>query len=258
MIGIFDSGIGGISIYQELAENIPHTKFIYFSDQGHFPYGEKSESQIQQYAKDISSFLIAKGAHLIVVACNSATISAIQSLRSYYSIPFIGTVPAIKPAANITKTGKIAVLLTHAASNGNAYQELVSHWSEGVKVFSIQIPKVVHLVENNLMQLTDSQEYLFRILDDLEKMEVDTLVLGCTHFIFLRSLILDHYGDRFFIMDPANGVMKQTKKIYESLGIKQEEEESIFFSSGNGEKMEEFLKNYLPCFSGAVNTVSNQ
>jgi glutamate racemase len=258
MIGIFDSGVGGISIYQSLVENIPHTKFIYYSDQGHFPYGEKSESQIQQYTRDITDFLIGKGAHMIVVACNSATISAIQYLRSVYSIPFIGTVPAIKPAASVTKTGKIAVLLTHAASNGCAYQELVSHWSEGVKVFSIQIPKVVHLVENNLMQLPDSQEYFFRILDDLEKIGIDTLVLGCTHFIFLRQLILDHYGDRFFVMDPAMGVMKQTKKIYESLAVADEAEESQFFTSGNADRMEDFLKNYLSDFTGTVNIVSKQ
>jgi glutamate racemase len=258
MIGIFDSGVGGISIYQSLVENIPHTKFVYYSDQGHFPYGEKSESQIQQYTRDITDFLIGKGAHMIVVACNSATISAIQYLRSVYSIPFIGTVPAIKPAASVTKTGKIAVLLTNAASNGCAYQELVSHWSEGVKVFSIQIPKVVHLVENNLMQLPDSQEYFFRILDDLDKIGIDTLVLGCTHFIFLRQLILDHYGDRFFVMDPAMGVMKQTKKIYESLAVADEAEESQFFTSGNADRMEDFLKNYLPDFTGTVNIVSKQ
>lgn len=256
MIGIFDSGVGGISIYQSLVQNIPHTKFVYYSDQGHFPYGEKSESQIQQYAGEITEFLINKGSHLVVVACNSATISAIHFLRSHFTIPFIGTVPAIKPAALITKTGKIAVLLTHAASNGCAYQELVSHFTEGVKVFSIQIPKVVHLVENNLMQLPDSEEYFFRILDDLEKMGIDTLVLGCTHFIFLRQLILDHYGDRFFIMDPAIGVMKQTKKIYESLAVADEVEESQFFTSGNPEKMEDFLHYYMAYANCKVHPIS--
>jgi glutamate racemase len=256
MIGIFDSGVGGISIYQYLVENIPYTKFIYFSDQGHFPYGEKSESQIQQYTKEITEFLISQGSHLVVVACNSATISAIQYLRSHFSIPFIGTVPAIKPAALITKTGKIAVLLTHAASNGCAYQELVSHFTEGVKVFSIQIPKVVHLVENNLMQLPDSEEYFYRILDDLEKMGIDTLVLGCTHFIFLRQLIQDHYGDRFFVMDPAMGVTKQTKKIYEALAVPNEPEDSQFFTSGNPEKMEDFLCHHMANFNDRVQPIS--
>jgi len=258
MIGIFDSGVGGISIYRALVENIPFTKLIYYSDQAHFPYGEKTESQIQQYAKEITDFLIQQGAHMVVIACNSATISAIQFLRSNYTIPFIGTVPAIKPAASITKTGKIATLLTHAASNGCAYQELVSQWSEGVKVYSVQIPKVVHLVENNLMQLDDSMDYFFRILDDLEKMGVDTLVLGCTHFIFLRELIQDHYGDKFFIMDPAIGVMNQAKKIYDTLQLPREVVESSFFTTGNVEKMEDFLAYHLPGFAGKVFPVASQ
>jgi glutamate racemase len=257
MIGIFDSGVGGISIYKALQENIPFTKFIYFSDQGHFPYGEKSEDQIKQYASEITQFLIGKGAHLIVVACNSATISAIQFLRSKFQVPFIGTVPAIKPAAIETKTGKIAVLLTHAASNGFAYQELVSHWSEGVKVFSIQIPKVVHLVENNLMQLADSQEYFFRILDDIARLGVDTLVLGCTHFIFLKEIIWEHYGDKFFVMDPATGVMNQAKRIYGTLAIPAENSESTFFTSGSTEKMEDFLHFHLSGYSGKVFPASN-
>lgn len=252
MIGIFDSGVGGISIYRALLENIPFTKFIYYSDQSHFPYGEKLESQIQQYAKDITDFLIQKGSHMVVIACNSATISAIQYLRANFKIPFIGTVPAIKPAASITKTGKIAALLTHAASNGCAYQELVSQWSEGVKVFSVQIPKVVHLVENNLMQLEDSKEYFFRILDDLGKLGVDTLVLGCTHFIFLRELILEHYGDQFYVMDPSVGVMNQARKVYEALHVSEEYPESSFFTTGNIEKMEDFLRFHLPGFKGKV------
>jgi len=245
MIGIFDSGIGGISIYRILKEGIQNTQFLYYADQKHFPYGEKSESQIQQYSVEITKFLVDKGAGLIVIACNSATISSIKYLRETFSIPFIGTVPAVKPAAQITKTGKIAVLLTHSASNGFAYQELVSQWTEGVQVFTVQIPKVVHLVENNLMEIQDSKAYLYKQLDDLEKLGVDTIVLGCTHFIFLRSIIKEKYEERFNLMDPSIGVMNQTKKIYELFPRKPEKGRDFFYTSGDQEKLSRFLAQWI-------------
>lgn len=245
MIGIFDSGVGGISIYKALKEGIENTQFLYYADQKHFPYGEKSERQIQQFSEEITAFLIEKGVDIIVIACNSATISAIKWLREKFQIPFIGTVPAVKPAAQITKSGKIAVLLTHAASNGFAYQELVSQWTEGVQVFTVQIPKVVHLVENNLMEIPDSKTYLYKQLDDLEKLGIDTIVLGCTHFIFLRSIIEEHYLKRFNLIDPSLGVMNQAKKVYESIHRKEEKGKDCFYTSGNIDKFESFLSYWI-------------
>lgn len=245
MIGIFDSGVGGISIYKILKEGIQNTQFLYFADQKHFPYGEKSETQIQQFAEEITTFLIDKGATMVVIACNSATISAIKYLRTKFTIPFIGTVPAVKPAAQITRSGKIAVLLTHAASNGYAYQELVSQWTEGVQVFAVQIPKVVHLVENDLMEIPDSKTYLFKQLDDLEKLGVDTIVLGCTHFIFLRSIIEEQYGHRFNLMDPSVGVMNQAKKIYETIPRKEENGKDYFYTSGDLAKFKFFISHWI-------------
>ena len=246
MIGIFDSGVGGLSIYKEVRNLIPDSSYIYISDSKNFPYGEKTEDQIREFSSRISSFLVKKGVNIIIVACNSATVSSIEYLRKEYQIPFIGIVPAIKPATLITKSMKIAVLLTKAASLGKVYHELLETWANGMNVISIQFPELVKIVEENTICEPKSQKILFSKLDKLIKTGIDTLVLGCTHFIFLKEIIKEKYGNTFNILDPSYGVASQTLRIYENINYKDSKPYSTkFYTTGNTEKLRMFIKQWL-------------
>ncbi len=249
MIGIFDSGVGGLSIYREIKALIPDTHYIYFSDNVHFPYGEKSEEEIKTYAYHISSFLIEKGAKLVVTACNSATVSSINYLRSNFSVPFVGVVPPVKPAVLSTKSGKIAVLLTEASSKGKKYQELIEIWANGVNVISVQFPLLVKLVEDGMTEISSIKSYLADKLERLKNMGVDTIVLGCTHFIFLKEIIISMFGDAFTVFDPALGVAKQTLKLYSEIQNKNplpdSQNEDLFYTSGDVESLRRFIKTWL-------------
>jgi len=247
MIGVFDSGVGGLSIYREIKKLIPQTSYIYFADKIHFPYGEKTAEEIIEYSYRISSFLIERGAKFIVVACNSATVSAINYLRNMFSIPFVGVVPAVKPAALSTKTGKIAVLLTETSSKGKTYHELIETWADGVSVISIQFPELVRLIEEGKIELPGTKNLLVDKLTWLKNLGVDTIVLGCTHFIFLKEIIISEFGDDFDILDPALGVAKQTYRIYtkfheiDELSTKGD----LFFTSGDVHSLKDFIRTWL-------------
>lgn len=245
MIGIFDSGVGGLSIYKACKQKCPNTSFIYFSDHGHFPYGEKTPEEIKQLAVRISRFLIQQGAQLIVVACNAATISSIQYLRATFPIPFVGTEPAVKPASIATKTKKIAVLLTNAASAGPAYQELVSKWNQGVQVFSMPLPKLVQMVEENTIHEKASEQYILEQIHHIRQLGIDTIVLGCTHFIFLKSFLKKHFHREFTILDPTEGVSNQVKRLYDTLPVKKEIGVDTLYTSGNPLVLSDFVKSWL-------------
>lgn len=253
MIGIFDSGVGGLSIYKACKKKLPGASFLYFSDHEHFPYGEKTPEEIQNYAMKITDFLLSKGSQLIVIACNAATISSIGVLRKKYPVQFVGTEPAVKPASLATKTKKIAVLLTNAASVGQTYQELVSKWNHDVQVYSIPMPKLVQLIEDNAIQTDSFQEYLTGELDKILQLGIDTIVLGCTHFIFIKPYLLKHYNKHFTILDPTEGVSNQTKRLYSLITEKKEIGGDSFYTSGNPDKLENFLQNWLK-----INTEVNQ
>lgn len=245
MIGIFDSGIGGLSIYSALKRLMPQVSYMYFADHFHFPYGEKTMRQIIDYSVGISDFLINQGSELIVVACNTATISSIQHLRKTFQIPFVGTVPAIKPACIHSKSRKVAVLLTHTAARGNVFHDLLSSWAKGVEVKSIRTPKLVEISEGQLQDTPEALSYLHSILDPLKKTGFDSLVLGSTHFIFLKSWIQKIYSEQFQIFDPADGVARQTQRILDQTHNSYQKSSDVFITSGDIEEYRTKLKTLL-------------
>ena len=236
MIGIFDSGIGGLSIYCALKQLMPEVPCIYYADHIHFPYGEKTVTQIVSYTTQISRFLISQGSQLIVVACNTATITSIQRLRKSFRIPFVGTVPAIKPACLQSKSKKVAVLLTRTAARGNVFHDLLSSWAQEVEVKSIRSPELVEISEKQLQHTPEALAYLRSVLDPLRDEGVDSLVLGSTHFIFLKQWIMEVYSNQFQIFDPAEGVARQTKHIIEQGGLKFEGGNDVFYTSGDAKE----------------------
>ncbi|MCK5848748.1 MAG: glutamate racemase [Caldisericia bacterium] len=245
MIGIFDSGVGGLAILKSLRKALPLVDLCYFSDHLNFPYGEKTDFEVKKFSHQITSFLIEKGCNLIVVACNTATISSIKHLRSYYKIPFIGVVPAVKPASIISHS-KTAVLLTRLSAKGKAYSNLLTKWNKDNTIHTFQMPGFVSIVENNLLEETSTTEYLHSVFSNLQKNKYKTIVLGCTHFLFLVPFIEKNYPGVFTILDPINGVVKQTKKVYRSLEIPEELNPKIsFFTSSDKKILESYTSKWF-------------
>lgn len=205
-IGLFDSGVGGLSVYLHLQARLPQEQFIYYADTKNVPYGEKSSDDIRSYTETAVAWLISQGAKLIVVACNSASAYTLTQLREKYHIPIVGLVPAIKPACYHSKTGKIAVLATRATLNSTTTQALIDSIATpmGITVYQHFEPKLVPWVEDGAPidhQVADLLiAQMYRWLDD----GVDTLVLGCTHYPFFRTLLqmqIDRHGLPMTLID---------------------------------------------------------
>lgn len=225
MIGIFDSGVGGLSVFREIRKVLPGQKYIYYSDNAHCPYGDKSREYIIGRAREITEFLINKGAEIIIVACNTATAAAIETLRKEYDVPFIGMEPAVKPAALNTRSGVIGVLATAGTLNGSKYLKTRDRFSEGIKVVEHVGKGFVELVENGTLAGTESEATVMASLSPLLEAGADIIVLGCTHYPFLMDTIrkvADAYGrPDIKVIDPAPAVAKHLMEVMEERGISQ-------------------------------------
>ncbi|MFP4555890.1 MAG: glutamate racemase [Bacteroidales bacterium] len=212
-IGVFDSGLGGLTVLKELVKLLPHHSFIYFADTANCPYGHKSKDEIITLSKRITEFLISKNCQAIVVACNTATASAIDFLRENYDIPFIGMEPAVKPAALSTKTKSIGVLATEGTFNGRLYRETTSKYAANVNV-TYQIGEgLVELVERGESTSTQALELLTKYVKPMVDNNIDHLVLGCTHYPFFTPLLNKILPNNIRIINPAPAVAKQTKRV---------------------------------------------
>ncbi len=189
MIGILDSGVGGLSVLREIRALLPQQAVTYIGDQAWCPYGNKSHPEIIERSFALSDYLIAQGAELIVLACNSATIVAIESLRAHYPIPFIGMEPGVKPAARLTKTGTIGVLATEASLNGHKFHRLLDAHARELRVITQACPKFVALVERGLLQGSEVEDAIAEYTAPMLKAGADTLILGCSHYPFLRPAL---------------------------------------------------------------------
>ncbi|MBR5836672.1 MAG: glutamate racemase [Bacteroidales bacterium] len=213
MIGIFDSGVGGLSVFREIHKILPDERFIYYSDNAHCPYGEKSREYIIDRARTITSFLISQGADIIVVACNTATAAAISTLRKEFPIPFIGMEPAVKPAAQATKTGVVGVLATAGTLKATKYIDTREKWAQNVKIVEHIGQGFVELVENGKITGPEAEEVTSRSVKPLVDAGADTIVLGCTHYPFLADTILKVTGKHVTLIDPAPAVAKHLLEV---------------------------------------------
>lgn len=213
-IGVFDSGLGGLSVLKELVVALPWAHFIYVSDAGHCPYGGKRASEITDRAEAITDFLLAQGAKLIVVACNTATIAAIESLRASYAVSFVGMEPAVKPAAALTKTGVVGVLATGAALAGERLHQLIERHAAGVRVLTQPCPGLVERVEAGQVDSAETRALVSRYTKPLLAEGADVLVLGCTHYPFLRAVIEQEVGEGIALLDTGAAVAKRTASVW--------------------------------------------
>lgn len=229
-IGIFDSGVGGLSICHAIKCTLPEEDLVYFADIAFSPYGNKSKNMVRERSDYIVNFLISRDCKAIVVACNTATTNSIHYLRSKFSIPIIGVEPAIKPAALESKKGVIGVLATEQTLESDSFKVLKSKYSKKVKIESMACPKFVSLVEN----LNHNSKEAFEVADQYVRPLLlngsDKIILGCTHFSFLWSALSKAVGDEADLIDTASPVATQVKKRLHDLNLQNSR-----IGSGNAE-----------------------
>ncbi|MGQ0700080.1 MAG: glutamate racemase [Panacagrimonas sp.] len=218
-IGVFDSGVGGLSVLRELRRLLPREDFLYYADSAHCPYGGKPQAEIQSRAVHITEELLAAGCKLIVVACNTATIAAVEHLRANYPVPFVGMEPAVKPACALTKTGVVGVLATGAALGGEKFHRLVAEHGAGVRVITQPCPGLVECVESGDLDGPRATELVMRYLEPLRLADADVLVLGCTHYPFLRPVIERLGGSSVRVIDTGEAVARQAQRVLEREGL---------------------------------------
>jgi glutamate racemase len=219
-IGVFDSGLGGLTVLKALCQQLPGEDFLYFADQAHCPYGGQSVAAVQARAVAITDALLEADVKLIVVACNTATIAAISMLRARYRLPFVGMEPAVKPARALTRSGVIGVLATPGSLSGDKFQQLVATHAQGVEVLRQPCPGWVEAVEAGALETAATRERVAAALTPVLARGADVLVLGCTHFPLLRPLIEAAAGPKVTLLDTGPAVARQTERILNEAGLR--------------------------------------
>ncbi len=256
-IGIFDSGVGGLSVWREVARLLPSEDILYFADSAHLPYGERSLEEVKAFSEGITEFLVDRGAKVVVVACNTASAAALYHLRERFSIPIVGMEPAVKPAVSLTKKGKIGVIATKATFQGLLFRRLVERFGQGVEIHTRACPGLVEMVEEGLLNGQEAEARVREQLEPLLREGIDVLVLGCTHYPFLRETLEKVVGPGVTIVDPSEAVARQVKRVLEERWLLREggrEGRYTFFTSGEPDRFRKILQ-MLVGVSGPVSGV---
>ena len=245
-IGIFDSGVGGLSIWKELNKLLPNESTIYLADTKHAPYGEKSKQEIIDLCVKNTDLLLAKGCKLIVVACNTATTNAISYLRANYSVPFIGIEPAIKPAALKTKTKKIGVLATKGTLSSTLFHSATDLYADEIEIIEQKGTGLVPLIESGSLESKETFELLEQYLNPMILENIDYLVLGCTHYPFLIPQIQKIIPNHICIVDSGAAVALQTQRILKDLNLVEPTINSthFFYNNVSVDVMQDILSNH--------------
>ncbi|HVU14037.1 MAG TPA: glutamate racemase [Phototrophicaceae bacterium] len=237
-VGVLDSGVGGLSVLREIQRQLPDIPTVYYADQAHLPYGPQPADQLRLYVRAIAEFLIAQGAVMIVLACHSASAASLDDLRALYPhIPIVGIEPAVKPAAEATKSGVIGVLTTQATADGTLYRRVVARYATNVRVITQVAPKLVTMVEQGGHDEAILREYV----DPLMNAGTDQIVLACTHFPFLKA-DLEQITDAALV-DPGAAVARQVGRVLPNVpfsgGINR------YYTSGSPEAFQTMLKRLI-------------
>ncbi|MBI2909483.1 MAG: glutamate racemase [Chloroflexi bacterium] len=218
-IGVVDSGVGGIAVMREIRQLLPHEDIVYYADSANFPFGGKSVPQLQVVALEAARFLLSRRAKLIVVACNTLSSAALPALRRNFDVPFVGMVPAIKPASASTRTGRVGVIATEATVQAQVFADLVAQFAEGIAVFTRACPHLAETVERGDTDSPEVRRWLHEYIDPMLAQGIDTLVLGCTHYSFLRPAIEEIVGGEVTVIDPSLPVARQVERVLRDGGL---------------------------------------
>ncbi len=249
-IGVFDSGVGGLTVAREIMRQLPRENVVYFGDTARVPYGNKSRETIIRFSTQIIRFLQTKPVKAIVIACNTASAFALEAMQDKFDIPIIGTiVPGSRAAASETRNNVIGVVGTDGTIQSETYTKAIRIFRPDAKVIGKSCPLFVPIVEEGFAKHKIADEVIDIYLSDMKKTEIDTLILGCTHYPLLRSKIMDYFGENVHIVNPAYETAMDLKEIL--LRRKIQNTESIsgayeFYVSDAAEKFTDFANSILP------------
>ncbi len=248
-IGIFDSGVGGLSVLREVRRQFPAEDLIYIADQGHVPYGIRSREQVLGFSEGIVRYLLNEKIKLIIIACNTASAVALDVLRkSYPALPFVGMEPAVKPAAEETSSGIVGVLATPATFQGALYASTVERFAKGVKILPDTCPGLVELIEEGKIDHPETREILQKALIPMLEKGVDEVVMGCTHYPFVIPMIEEFVGEDVRVIDPAPAVARQAGRLlveYDLLTNGGGKGQTKFLTTGDTAELEKIIRQLL-------------
>jgi len=258
VIGVFDSGVGGLSVWREIAAQLPDEGSVYLADQGHIPYGPRPMQEIRAFSEAITRFLLGLGCNIIVVACNTASAAALTHLRdTFLGVPFVGMEPAVKPAVQTTRTGHVGVMATPATFQGELFASVVERFANGVQLVKQVCPGLVEQVEAGRLDTPDTQALLRRYLAPMTAAGVDTIVLGCTHYPFLAPAIQRIVGPDISVIDPSPAIARQVGRVMEQRGLLLAggAARHVFYTSGDAAAFAETVRQLAAVSEPAVHPV---
>ncbi|MBM3151360.1 MAG: glutamate racemase [Chloroflexi bacterium] len=224
-IGVFDSGVGGLSVLRAIREQLPGESVLYLADQGHVPYGPRPMNEVRRFSEGIVRYLLGQRSKLIVVACNAASAAALQHLRQVFpEAPFVGMEPAVKPAAEGTLSGVVGILATPATFQGALYASVVERFASNVEIMQETCPGLVGLVEKGELETPGTRKILEQALLPMLRRGVDTIVLGCTHYPFVIPIIKKIAGEGVRVIDPAPAIARQVIRMLDAAGLRADRE----------------------------------
>ncbi len=251
-IGVFDSGIGGLTVVREIMRQIPNERIVYFGDTARVPYGNKSKETVTRYSRQIVRFLESQNVKTIVAACNTATAYALDELEKEIDIPIIGVVkPGAKVAAETTRNGKIGVIGTQATIGSSIYTKYIEELNHNVTIWGKACPLFTPLVEEGLLQDPVTDEIARRYLTELIDLDIDTLILGCTHYPLIRKTIGKIMGEKVILVNPAYETAMELKNMLKSKGLLNKEDAGLgndqyqFYVSDTAEKFIGFANSII-------------
>lgn len=236
-IGVFDSGVGGLSVLREIRRQFPNEDLIFLADQVHVPYGSRPLAQVRDFSEAISRFLLDQGAKLIVAACNTASAAALYTLRERFpETPFVGMEPAVKPAAESTQSGIVGVLATPATFQGRLYASVIERFANGVRVLQDTCPGLVSQIERGEHNSGATRAILEKALRPMLESGIDRVVMGCTHYPFVIPLIQEIAGPSVQVIDPAPAVARQVGRVLDDREMKNKSQrpgQTRYLTSGD-------------------------
>ena len=218
-VGVFDSGVGGLSVLRAIREELPHEHLLYVGDSGCAPYGDRSAAYVAERATAITQFLAGEGAKAIVVACNTATAAAVAALRQQFDLPIVAIEPAVKPAASRSRSRVVGVLATTGTASSPNMAKLIANYGSDIEFLIQPCPGLADQVEKGELSSEETRALVKRYVRPLVDHGADILVLGCTHYPFLRPLIEDVAGPAVDIIDPATAVARELRRRLEHGGL---------------------------------------
>ncbi|MDR2888512.1 MAG: glutamate racemase [Lachnospiraceae bacterium] len=251
-IGVFDSGVGGLTVVKEIMRQIPNERIVYFGDTARVPYGTKSKATITRYSEQIVRFLQKSQVKAIVVACNTASAIALEELEGKVKLPMIGVVkPGAKVAVGATQNGRIGIIGTEATVSSGIYTKYIEQFSHNIKVIGKACPLLVPLVEEGLLQDPVTDEIAKRYLDELIDIDIDTLILGCTHYPLIHTTIQRIVGENVNLVNPAYETARELKEMLKQGGLISNNEAGLgsdryrFYVSDGADKFKNFANSII-------------